>query len=149
MTAAVRANLWVCATTVERDAMGSEDGLRLGDLAMVQGQGLYRTSTVTASSSTWQVLAGLPVQGVWAMGGRNHTAGPGQARVYLRAAIAFHTPLLVAPSTVTLFAGTNSGWATTPTVVYREANGFVLEGDSDLINSGATAWAYGTFTANP
>lgn len=149
MTAGVRANFWMCATTAERDSLGTDDGLRLGDVAMVQGQGLYRTSTVAAGSSTWQVLAGLPVQGVWAMGGRNHTAGPGQARVYSRVSVAFHTPLLVLPTTISLFAGANSGWATTPTVVYRDANGFVLEGDSDLVNSGATAWAYGTFTANP
>jgi hypothetical protein len=149
MTAAVRANFWICATTTERDGLGTEDGLRDGDIAMVQGQGLYRTSTILASSSTWQVLAGLPVQGVWAMGGRNHTAGPGQARVYSRVAIAFHTPLLAAPTGITITAGANSGWATAPTVVYSDANGFVLEGDSDLVSSGATAWTRGTFTANP
>jgi hypothetical protein len=88
------------------------------------------------------------VQGVWAMGGRNHAAGPGQSRVYSRVAVAFHTPMLVTP-TLTITAGANSGWATAPAVVYADANGFVLEGDSDLVNSGATAWTRGTFTANP
>ena len=147
MSAAVRANLWICASTTERDALGTNSGLRAGDLAMVQGQGLYRTISVAASSSTWQVLAGLPAQGVWAMGGRNHSAG--LARVFSRVSIAFHTPLLATPTSITVLAGANSGWAAAPSVVYSNANGFVLEGDSDPVGSDATAWAYGTFTANP
>lgn len=48
-------------------------------------------------------------------------------------------PLLVAPSSISITPGANSGWATAPTVVYSDANAFVLEGDSDLINTGATA----------
>lgn len=147
MTAAVRANLWMCATTAERDALGTSVGLRLGDVAMVQGQGLYRNLTVLPASSTWQVLAGLPVQGVWALGGRNMAAGPGLASVYARSGFGFHTPL--SPSSVSISVTANSGWATAPTVAFFNANGFVLEGTSDAVATGTNVWAYGTFTANP
>lgn len=146
MTAAVRANLWICSTTTERDDLGSADGLRAGDLAMVQGQGLYRTISVAAGSSSWQVLAGLPVAGVWAMGGRIVVAG---TTVFQRVAVSFHTPLLAAPSSVTITPGANSGWASAPTVVYSDANGFVLEGTSDAAALGAAVWTRGTFTVVP
>lgn len=145
MTAAVRSNLWMCATTTERDALGTSVGLRLGDVAMVQGQGLYRNLTVLPASSTWQVLAGLPVQGVWALGGRNMAAAA--ASIFTRCAFGFHTPLPASGVSVVMTA--NSGWATLPTVAFFNGNGFVLEGTSDVVAPGVDVWAYGTFTANP
>lgn len=147
MTAAVRANFWVCATTTERDDLGSENGLRLGDIAMVQGQGLYRTSAVGLSSSTWQVLAGLPVTGVWALGGSHH--GAGNQSIYQRVAINFHTPLLTTPSSIVVVAGANANWTATPSVVYSDANGFVLEGTSLAVAANVQTWARGTFTVTP
>lgn len=114
---------------------------------MVQSHGLHRAVTVAAGTSTWQVLAGLPVEGVWALSGRNLNPGPGNAQVYARVAVGFHTPL--DPSTVSIAVTANAGWSTAPTVVYLDGNGFVLEGESNPVAPGTAVWAYGTFTANP
>ncbi len=84
--------------------------------------------------------------GVWAMGGRIVVAG---TTVFQRVAVAFHTPLVAAPSSVTITPGANSGWASAPTVVYSDANGFVLEGTSDAAALGAAVWTRGTFTVVP
>lgn len=56
MTIQRGATVWESQSEVERDTIGTDIGLRVGDICNVRGTGLFRCDTAGAASSTWVAI---------------------------------------------------------------------------------------------
>ncbi|HVI03006.1 MAG TPA: hypothetical protein VM869_30130 [Enhygromyxa sp.] len=140
-------NLWMASTVTERDGLGSDDGLAVGDFCLVDGGNLYTAIAVVASASTWRPLAGIPTTGPYALAAKN-TSDSTDYTCYAMSAVTFRAVLDAPPSTVTLSAAPDLNWPTTPTVITATETGFVIMGGSALVAAGTRAHQYGTYTVN-
>ncbi|MFV8750207.1 hypothetical protein ACNOYE_06625 [Nannocystaceae bacterium ST9] len=145
MTTTKTLNLWMASTTLERDALGSEDGVALGDFCLLDGVNLYTATAVLAAASTWRPIAGLPTIGPFGLGAKN-TADTANRAVFVLTAIGFRAVLDTAPSSVTITASSQLDWPTLPTVSSVTDVGFVLSGTSASVAANADAWIRGTYT---
>lgn len=140
-------NLWMASTVTERDALGSDGGLAVGDFCLVDAGNLYTAVSVAAMTSTWRPLAGLPTTGPYAVGAKN-TSDSTPYSCYVMSAVTFRAVLDAPPSSVTLSPTANFMWPVIPTVISATETGFVLAGFSAVVASNSRAYQYGTYTVN-
>jgi len=145
MTADKTLNLWMASDTTERDALGTLDGLALGDFCLVDGANLYVATAVLVSSSTWRAVAGLATTAPYGLGGKN-LADSRPRSLYIMSSVTFRAVLDAAPSSVTITQTANFNWPTMPFVILATATGFVFAGNSASIAANTNAWTRGTYT---
>lgn len=147
MTAPNRQNLWMCATTTERDALNSGGGTAVGDFCLVEGLNLYVAVAVTGGGSTWRPLGGVPTAGVWGLGGKNYDLTTNRS-VFMLTGVTFSAVLDAVPSSITLTTSNQLNWTTGASVVQLTANGFAVSGTSLSVTPNTNAWVRGTYTIN-
>jgi hypothetical protein len=147
MTAPNRQNIWMAATTAERNLLGTVAGVAVGDFCLVEGVNLYVATSVIAGSGTWRPMGGVPTNGAWGLGGKNVDNTLNRA-VFMLAGVTFSALLDAAPSSITLTPAANSNWPAVPAVAQVTAHGFTLSGTSNLLPTNTDAWVRGVFTIN-
>ena len=140
-------NLWLASTLTERDALGTDDGLAIGDFCLMGGNNLYMATQVAAATSTWRPMAGLPTIGPYALGAKN-TADSSNRTCYVMSAVTLRAVLDAPPTSITLAPSANLNWPAVPSVSLATATGFVLEGESASVAADTRAWTHGTYTVN-
>ena len=146
MTAPNRLNLWMAASTGERDLIVTANGLLAGDFCLVDATNLY--VCVDPDVSVWRPIAGVPTFGRYSFSGNNPTA-VATGGVLQYQAFTFSAVLDVAPTSVTLLPPIDvANWSTPPVVVEFDRFGFTARGTSDPLTPAASAWRVGLYMIN-
>lgn len=149
MSALNRQNLWMAATTTQRNALDLVAGVAVGDFCLVDGANLYVATTVVAGLSTWLPIGGVPTNGTWGLGGKN-VDNTLNRQVFMQVGVTFSAVLDGTPSTVMLTPLANLNWpaAQLPTVAQVNNLGFVISGSSNAVAPNINASIRGAFTIN-
>jgi len=147
MSALNRQNLWMAATTTQRNTLDLVAGVAVGDFCLVDGVNLYVATTVVAGSSTWRPIGGVPTNGTWDLGGKN-CDNTLNRQVFMQVGVTFSAVLDGAPSTVMLTPMANLNWGpVVPAVAQVNNLGFVVTGSSIAVAPNIDASIRGVFTS--
>lgn len=144
MTALKQLNVWMASTTTERDALGTDQGLAVGDFCLVDSLGFYLAVAAGATSSTWRPIATTPTNGPYALGDKN-TADTTNRALFQMQSVTFRASLDATPSSITLVSNFNQAWPNLPTVYWMLPTGFVYYGFSNTIAPNFIAYQRGTY----